>query len=200
MKHTLAVLWIALASTVAWGQGEPRVDEQAINQARASIEAERLQQTAVFAAEDDACLSRFEVTACQTSVARRRRAVMARLKHQEVELNRALRRQRARDQLESIQKKRDEDAAHRAETSALPPPEDRQKLQDEKVLQHPKPASASDAPAARVKTPEPVDAQAAEERRKSFEGKQQELVRKREERNKRLREAGPAKTTLPVPP
>lgn len=192
---TAALVW----TTLTWGQETAAMDEQRIALARSRIEAERQQQSALLAEEDNVCLSRFAVTDCQNEVAQRRRAMLARLKRDEVKLNDAMRRQRARDQMERTLQKKEESAAQRAEALALPPAEDRQKLQDEKVLNHPKPAPLPrDAQVAKAR--EAVDAKVLQERAKAFSDKQNAAQTKRQERDQRLREKGPAKTALPVPP
>lgn len=198
----LTALLLNLSSPGAWGLEATPSSAQSMEEARARIQAERLQQTAQLDAQDNVCLSRFAVTDCQNSVAQRRRAMLARLKHEEVKLNDAMRQQRASEQKARLQEKVEERAARSAEAATLPAPQDRQKMQNEKVRSHPQPAPSSGATAAKTKTADvvEVDAQALAEKRRAFEDKQKAAINKREEREKRLREQGPPKTPLPVPP
>lgn len=202
MKTGLLLLAALLLGPWAWGQGMPSQssDTQSEANAHARIEAERQQQTTLLDAEDSACLSRFAVTDCQNGVAQRRRAMLARLKREEVKLNDAMRQQRAQEQRERIQEKADESAARRAEAATLPVAEDRQKILDEKVRNHPQPAPSNGAAAGKVKAVEGVDPQVLADKRKVFEDKQKAVASKRQDRDKRLKEQGPAKATLPIPP
>lgn len=196
----LTTLLLGFLSPGAWGQSAAPYDAQGIEDARARITAERQQQTTRLDAEDNACLSRFSVTDCQNGVAQRRRAMLARLKRQEVKLNDAMRQERGREQRARLQEKAEDSAARSAEAAALPAPADRQAMQDEKVRNHPRPVLSNGATGAKTKTIEPVDAQALAEKRKAFEDKQKAVVTKRQERDKRLQEQGPAKIPLPLPP
>ena len=197
MKYVWFAVWMALCASPAWAaQAVQPLDEEGVQAARARIDAEREEKNAIFAAQDEACLSRFAVTDCQNDVTKRWRAALAGLKRQESVLNTAVRQQRAQEQVKRTQEKADARAAGDASTGAGAP-QDREMGLQEKMRNHPKPA-ASDA--RRAKAVPVVDTKAQEDKRKAYADKQQELVKKRQERDKHLQEQGPAKTGLPTPP
>lgn len=186
-------VWLSAGFSV---QAAAPLDESAVEAARARLDAQRKTQNAEFAAQDDACLTRFAVTDCQNAVAKRRRAASARLKREEVELNNAVRQQRAQEQVTRTQEKQDARATRDASNAVAAPP-DREKALQEKIQNHPQPAQAQ---ARRAKVVEAADAKVLEENRKAYADKQQTLLKKRQERDRRLQEQGPPKNHLPVPP
>ena len=197
MRNVWGVVGLALWFHAAWAeQAVVAWDEAAVADQRARLNAQREAQTAQFAAEDDACLQRFAVTDCQNDVAKRRRAALAVFKRQETALNDAVRQQRAHEQVKRTQEKLDARAADDA-SKEVGVPNDRAQALQEKNRNHPQPA-ASDA--RRAKAVPVVDAKALVEKRQAYVNKQQELQRKRQERDKRLLEKGPEKSHLPLPP
>lgn len=186
-------VWLSAGFSV---QAAAPLDESAVEAARARLDAQREIQNAEFAAQDDACLARFAVTDCQNAVAKRRRAASARLKREEVELNNAVRQQRAQEQVTRTQEKQDARATRDASNAVAAPP-DRERALQEKIQNHPQPAPAQ---ARRAKVVEAADAKVLEEKRKAYADKQQTLLKKRQERDQRLQEQGPPKNHLPVPP
>lgn len=197
----MSKLWFAIGLLVGCGAGFGAqatlpLDEAGVEAARAQLNAERAQQNVLFAAQDDACLQKFAVTDCQKAVAQRQRTALAAFKRREVALNDALRQQRAQEQAKRTQEKLDARAAEGASSGAAVP-QDREKALQEKIQNHPKPA-ASEPRSAKVAPA--VDARAIEEKRNAYAAKQQELLKKRQERDKRLQEKGPTQTGIPTPP
>lgn len=197
MKQVWLSVCLAVWFASGWAaQAAMPLDEAGVAAERVRINTEREAQNAKFTAQDDACLTRFAVTDCQNDVAKRWRAALAVLKRQESALNMAVRQQRAQEQVKRTQEKAEARAADDASTG-VGAPQDREKALQEKIRNHPEPA-ASDA--RRAKDAPAVDAKALEEKRKAYAAKQQELVKKRRERDKNLQEQGPAKIGLPTPP
>lgn len=200
MKTTpwLFVLAVAMQG-LAWSQEAPPVDADATASERARIANLRQQQEALFNAQENACQSKFAVNDCLTAVARRRRAVLSDLKRQERLLNDAQRQQRGAEQLQrsdekavdSLQRQRED--AGQPRSSSL---QERQKAQDEKVLNHRAQATPVGERPSTGKTATPPDAQA----REAHTDKQKALNERRLERDKRLKEHRTTSPGLPVPP
>ena len=197
MRKSWFAMVLAAYCGAAWCASVPvPVDEAGVEAARAQLNAEREQQNALFAAQEDTCLHKFAVTDCKNAVAQRQRAALAAFKRREVALNDALRQKRAQEQAKRTQEKLDARAAEAAPTASSTA-SDRETALQEKVQNHPKPAASEPRTA---KVAPVVDERALEEKRKAYAAKQQELLKKRQERDKRLREQGPAKPGLPTPP
>lgn len=194
-------VWLALglAAVFAAGvaaQSAAPLDDAGSAAQRARIQAEREAQNAVYDAQDDACLERFAVTDCQNQVAKRRRAALAGLKRQEIALNDAVRQQRAQEQIQRTQEKRGGRAAEDASTGQTTQ-QDRPQARADKEAQKPQAVSSRERQAKPVQG---LDAQVRAEKRKAYADKQEALVKKRQERDKRLQEHGSPKTPLPIPP
>ncbi len=87
---------------------------------RERIETERRLIEVAFADEESACLRRFVVTPCIEAVQARRREALAPLRHQELLLDEAERRQRAAARLQGIEARRAAVAARPAAVDVVP--------------------------------------------------------------------------------
>lgn len=198
MKNLLTFLLLSVLSPWVWSQTVSPLDAQSIDAARARIATQRQQATEVFDQEDKACLSRFAVNMCQNGVAKRRRAVLGDLRRQELVLNEAARKEAGRLRLEQLKEKAAENAAIQAEHEPMPAAPTNRSVEPgiaiAPVRPHPPPATASPAD----KVVEAVDPAVLAQRRRAYTDKQEELVRRRQERDKRLQT--PSKPGLPTPP
>lgn len=100
MKKRLVLLLFTSVLAPAWGQ-----DDEAERAQRARIAAERSQANAAYQAEEKACYSKFAVNDCLNDAGRRRRAVLADLRRQEISLNDEQRKRRAAEKLRSIEER-----------------------------------------------------------------------------------------------
>lgn len=199
----LFVPLLAAVATAAWSQSDASQGSDGLQAERLRIESVRQQKTTEFDAQDAACLSKFAVTDCQTKVGVRRREMLSDLKHQEAELNAIERRQKA-----DAQRKRDAEKLDENAQREVPPPaatasaalEERQKVQDEKVLNHQKQATPAQRKAPGTKVPSGLDADAIAKNRAAYLAKQQEAEKRRKERDKRLLDHDKSIPALPVAP
>jgi hypothetical protein len=173
------------------------------DQQRQSIDMVRKEKLTELAAQDAACLSRFATTDCQNLVGVRRREMLADLKRQEARLNEADRRQKSADQLQSSRDKATDRAQRQSEMQANQKADalaERQKAQEEKVLNHMSQAKTA-APVTPVnKTASGLDAAAVERKRAAFAEKQRSDEQRRLDREKRLLEKKNGSTPLPRNP
>ena len=199
MKTRWLLVLVTVLQGVGWGQDVPTADADSLANERARIANLRQQQEAQFDAQEYACQSKFAVNDCVKTVKKRRLAMQSDLKRQERLLNDAQRQQRGAEQLQRSNEKAAE-SAHRQQDNAgqsdAPSLGDRQKAQDEKVLNHRKQATAEGGRSPAGKTAAPPDAQA----REAYTEKQKALNERRLERDKRLKEHGTTSPGLPVPP
>ncbi|MEN9437839.1 MAG: hypothetical protein RIR09_2494 [Pseudomonadota bacterium] len=198
MKNWLAFLLLNVLSPWVWGQAVAPLDAQSMDAARARITIQREQATEVFDQEDQACLSRFAVNLCQNGVAKRRRAVLGDLRRQELVLNEAERKEAGRLRLEQLKEKAAENAAIQAAHDSTHAAPAEAIVEPEAAIEPVRPVSppAKDKPADKVLTP--VDPAVLAQRRRAYADKQAELVRRQQERDKRLQT--PPKPGLPTPP
>ena len=196
-----ALLLLACVST-AWGQGDAgQTLAEGTGAERARINAVRQQKTVELDAEGAACLSKFTVTDCQNKVGTRRRQMLADLKRQELKLSEIERQQKVAEQVKKTQDKAAENAQR--EQDALPSAEktskeERQKNLDEKVLNHKHQAKPSKAPS--TKSTSAPDAATLEKNRAAYQDKLKELEKRRQERDKRLKDHPASGPPLPVAP
>jgi hypothetical protein len=186
--------------TYAWGQDEGGQDADPFAAEHQRIETIRSQKTLEFDAQEQACWSKFAVTGCRKEVGARRRQMLADLKRQEVEINAAQRKQKAAQQLQSNADKLESHAQHAAELLAddeRKSQEDRQKELDEKALNHKQQAHPGEPKA--PKTTSTLDAQTVEKNRQAYADKLKELEKRRQERDKKVREHSSDSTPLPPP-
>ena len=172
------------------------------DQQRQRIDVVRKEKLAELAAQDAACVSRFATTDCQNLVSVRRREMLANLKRQEARLNEVDRRQRGEEQLQNTQDKASDREQRQSEMSALQPDSlgERQRAQNEKVLNH-KSQAKSVLPSAVVnKTASGLDAASIESNRAAFAEKQRAAERRRLDREKRLLEKNSDSPPLPRNP
>lgn len=199
MKTTPWLFVLALAlQGLAWSQEAPQVDVEASASERARIQNLRQQQEALFDAQENACQSKFAVNDCLKEVGRRRRAVLSDLKRQERLLNDAQRQQRGAEQLQRSDEKAADNLQRQQDDAGQPrspSQEERQKAQDEKVLNHRAQATPVGERSSAGKTVAPPDAQA----REAHTDKQKALNERRLERDKRLKEHPTTSPGLPVP-
>jgi colicin import membrane protein len=198
MKNLHAFLLLSVMSPWAWGQVGAPPDAQSMDAALSRIATQRQQETQVFDQEERACLSRFAVTACQNDVAKRRRSMLADLRRQELVRKEAARKEATRAHLEHLKVKTAENATREAErvpTAAAPT----RQPTEPKNARHPAPPIPPQATVSpKANAIEALDPAILAERRRAYEAKQEELVRRRQERDKRLQT--PSKQGLPTPP
>jgi hypothetical protein len=189
-------LLFVLALVVGAASAEDR------DQQRQRIDLVRKEKLAELAAQDAACVSRFATTDCQNLVGVRRREMLANLKRQEARLKEVERRQRGEDQLRSTQDKASDRAQRQSEMSALQPvaPDERQRAQNEKVLNHKSQAKSVTPSAAVNKTASGLDAASIESNRAAFAEKQRAAEQRRLDREKRLLENNTGTPPLPRNP
>lgn len=167
--------------------------------AQTPIDAERRALMATFETQEQACGTRFFVTDCQNAVAAQRRKALAELKRREHELETAQRQQRAQDALLQIEQKRS-DALAREKQASDPDatPEARRLRQADKQASHVKQAQqALRNPADQKESPGP-DAEQRQRNLQSYNTKKNDLQKRRDDREKRLKDhpnSGP-----PLPP
>ena len=186
-----------------WSQTQSLAEGPVSSEDYQRIEDARLREGANFDAQEAACYERFAVNDCLKKVQIKRIAVMAELKRQEARLHGRERNQQGVEALERIeqkalerQQKQDEnqgqDAVDRAQEKLL-------EQQDKRAEHAAKAASGPDS----VSVPVPAGPTAAEqaEARASYERKQAEAQKKREDVFKRQAEkVGKPAMPLPVPP
>ncbi len=198
MKNWFAAFSLSALCLMAWGQEGALPGEPSADAARSRIATQRQQHLQALDKEDSACLSRFAVTACRNDVAKRRRAVLADLRRQELVLNEAARKEAGREQLEQLKVKAAENAARQAERAATPPVQIRQPAQPEKVRNPLLPKPTQERVDQKAKAVEVIDPAVLAEARRAYDAKQEALIRRRQERDKRLQK--PSKPGLPTPP
>jgi hypothetical protein len=189
-------LLVVLALLVCAASAEDR------DQQLQRIDVVRKEKLAELAAQDAACLSRFATTDCLNLVGVRRREMLADLKRQEARLNEVDRRQRGEDQLRSTQEKASDRSQRQSEVSALQPeaPGERQRAQNEKVLNHKSQAKSVVPSVAVNKTASGLDTASIESNRAAFTEKQRAAEQRRQDREKRLREKNTGSPPLPRNP
>jgi hypothetical protein len=168
---------------------------------RARIDAVRQQKTVELDAEDAACFSKFAVSDCQSRVGTRRRQMLADLKRQEAKLNAAERRQKGEEQSRTSQDKTAEGAQHEREVQAgieKATQAERQKNQDDKVVNHQNQAKPSKPHG--TKSTSALDAATVEKNRAAYQDKLKQLEKRRQERDKRLKDQGTGAPPLPTAP
>ncbi len=166
------------------------------------IDELRAQQTKVFDEQLQACADKFAVNDCESKIKVQRRQVMADLKRQEVKINEEQRKEKAAEKLHSDADKAADNAKRDADTQAQAgqgkTETDRQKELDDKVLNHQQQAHAPVAKA--PKTPSGPDAQTAEKKRQAYADKLKDLEKRRQQRDKDVREHGANGPPLPPMP
>lgn len=198
MKYLHAFLLLGFLSPWVWGQAGAPSDAQTPDAERLRIATQRQQQTQGFDQEDQACLLRFAVNTCQNDVAKRRRAVLADLRRQELVLNEAARKEAGRAHLEHLKEKAAKNATREAARVSTPVAPSRRPAEPENARNPALPQASQPRVSPTAKVPEVVDPAMLAERRRVYEAKQEELVRRRQERDKRLQT--PSKPGLPTPP
>lgn len=192
-----------LVASSAWGQSMDSHDLYQVEKERLRIESIRQQKTAELDAEDAMCLSRFAVTDCQNKVSARRRQMLADLKRQEVDLNAEQRRQKGADQMRSSSERAATNAAREAERQTAPgtqSQEDRQKVLDEKILNHRQKATSGTGKADVSKSSSVPDPKQIEKNREAYLEKLKAVEKRRRERDQRLLDHGTGGPPLPVEP
>ncbi len=198
---------LGLAAAVAWGQGNadadpganPAPDPFALEHQR--IDALRDQKTKAFDEQEKACASKFAVTDCENAIKAQRREMLADFRRQEVTINDAQRKQKAAQRTQATADKAADSALHQADVQAQAErgktQEERQKDQDEKVLNH---KNQAHAPVVKApKTGSGPDAKTAEKNRQAYAEKLKDLEKRRQERDKNVREHGTSGPPLPQP-
>jgi colicin import membrane protein len=168
---------------------------------RATLQAERDQLNARFAAEERACATRFAVNACQDDVRARRREALAPLRERELQLDQAERVQRAAARRAAIEAKRKAlaalPAASGASSAGSAGSAPQLRVREPVVLP---PATAASRPArGRDETARAAEAAArareAEQRREQAQAAQQRVQQRQADREA----AGKKDAPLPVP-
>jgi hypothetical protein len=201
MSSPAVLMLLACAVFAVSAIGEPEVVDPDLQRRR--IDAVRKEKLAELAELDAACLSRFAVTDCQNKVGVRRREMLAELKRQEAQLNEVDRLQKGTEQIRRSQNKASERAQRESEVQTIPKGEtleDRQKILDDKVLNHGKQEKQA-TPAAPVnKTASGLDARSMQNNREAYAEKQRAAEQRRLDREKRLLEKANGSAPLPRAP
>ena len=201
MSRTALSMLLACSVFAAPAMGEPPAVDLGLQRQR--IDAVRKDKLAELAAQDAACLSRFAVTDCQNKVGARRREMLADLKRQEAQLNEVDRRQKGTEQLQRSQDKASERAQRESEAQTSPEGatlEDRQKILDEKVLNHGNQEKKATPAAPINKTASGLDALSVQSNREAYAEKQRAAEQRRLDREKRLLEKANGSGPLPRAP
>lgn len=138
----LLLLLAAFALAPAWAQ-----EDEAERAQRARIAAERQQAEAAYQVDEKACYGKFAVNDCLDDARRRRRAVLADLRRQEVSLSDAQRKRRAAEKLRSIEE-RSQDPQHPGTVDHRAKAAEGQRARDERAAQ-----KAADRASAEVSRP-----------------------------------------------
>ena len=189
----LLLIGLTLAPTV-WSQMVAAPTYEELEVQRQHIASVRQQKTLELNAQDAACLGKFAVTDCRNKVNLIRRAMLADLKRQDLQVNAVDRQKRAAEQVQRSQERAVQWAARRpnapdprdGDTS----PEQRQKNLDGKVLDHQKQAKPLVPIAPPNKLSSGLGAPSVEQNREAFAAKQRAVEQRRRDREKRLRENG----------
>lgn len=197
----------ALAQT---GAASPQ--EEAFERAR--IAEQRSQLEASFAAEEAVCQRKFFVNACLNEARGRQREALTDLRRQEVLLDDADRKRKAADQLEKIEEKgsaqRQQEGAEKAQENLRKGVAGAAEAVERAQAQNEKAAQAAERRAAVLAAQARKEAEAsqraaleaqAQARAAALRQRQQEAATRKEERERRLREAAPSQTQpLPARP
>ena len=203
MKRLLiGLLWLfCLTQVEAQTQSLPTAPVTSEDYQR--IEADRIRESANFAAQEAACYQRFAVNDCLKKVQSERIAVMADFKRQESTLHARERQQQGAQALERIEQKTLEQQQKQDENQSQDSAgRVQEKLREQEIKQAEHAAKAASDPGP-VSAPAPTGPTAAErvDARTSYERKQVNAEKKRLELIKRQAEKGskPARP-LPDPP
>jgi hypothetical protein len=166
------------------------------------IEAERVREGAILDTQDAACYQHFAVNDCLKKVQSRRIALMADLKRQEARLHARERQQQAAEALQRIEQKALEQQQKQEEVQAGDGgarTQDKLREQQDKQAQHAAKAASGTAPVSPPAATGPT-AQEQAQARASYERKQADAEKKRQELARRQSEkAGKAAKPLPLP-
>lgn len=204
---------IVVAPFQASGQSGDELIAAAVTRERLRINTERVALEAAFDAEEAACHQNFFVNRCLNTVKPKRREAMGQLRQQEVALNESERRQKAAEQMRKTEEKSSAEAQQEAAERRAQALDDarereertRQKTGERTILQQNEASNAAEtankARASQEKNQARADQQAAAaEERKKFQAKQQEVMERKAENEKRQREQSkPAAKPLPTP-
>lgn len=169
--------------------------------AQTPIDAERRALMATYEAQEQACGTRFFVTDCQNAVAAQRRKALAELKRREHELETAQRLQRAQDALLQIEQKHG-DALARENQASDPDatPEARRLRQADKQASHLKQAQQAQRNPTDPKVSPGPDAEQRQRNLQSYNAKKNDLQKRRDDREKRLKDHPNSGPSLPPEP
>lgn len=167
------------------------------------IGAFRQQRTLELDAEDAACLSKFAVTDCQSKVGTRRRQMLAELKRQEGALKAAERLAKGSDKLQKSEDKVVESAKHEGNSPSdieKRSESEREQARTGKVLIHRNQAKVVGSKSPDRKSTSTLDAATVEKNLAAYQYKLRELDKRRQERDKRLKDNGSGSLPLPTSP
>jgi membrane protein involved in colicin uptake len=196
----LAMLWLVplWAQDAAPGPSADRAEME-------NIQASRVREGAAFDAEEADCYQRFAVSGCLKSVQSRRRAAMAKLRHQEALLHEREAAQRGAEERQRIADKAREKAQQDAERRANGSADDnagKLREQQDKRAAHAARAGASATPPS-VNKPAGSGPDAAKQaaNRESYARKLADAEKKRQDVAKRqMEKSGKNAAPLPLPP
>ena len=201
MKAWLRCLPAVLCCTQLLAQTTPSATPAPVDPAEYQrIEATRTQETATFDAQEAECYKHFAVSGCVKDVEVARRGMLARLRREEALLHeqeaafKGAEQKRAMEQKKLDKQQQEKEAAANKADAA-----NRLQAQKDKQAAH----AAQSPSSAPVKADGPSGPSAAEQasNRASYERKQQDAEKKRQEIAKRLADKqGKSAKPLPVPP
>jgi len=213
MKRLFLLLFLASLGLCAVAQPAGDLVEAAADRERQRINTERVTLEAKFDAEEALCYKKFFTNSCLNEIKGRRREAMTALRQQEVALNDQKRKRQAVEQIRKTEEKSSPEVQQQAAERRAKALEDvrareerSQKKADERInIQQNEALNAADAAnkakgsAERAQVRADKKAAAAAEVEK-YKDKQQEVMERKADREKKLREQtkAPAKP-LPTP-
>ncbi len=171
-------------------------------QSRAAIEELRLLKTEEFDQLERDCYNKFAVNDCIYKVNSKRRQVIGDLKRQEVAISKAERMQNATEQLQRLEQKKKEFDERNEEASAIDPVaavnEKTQKQQD-KIEENIQKSKQEATPPKQPKVAVVPDQGEVKQLEATHQQKLEDAIRRRIERDKRLKESDPTVKGLTKP-
>lgn len=198
-KFWLALLALGVAFST-WGQEDASHGIASVGLERSRIDAQRHQALAAFVIQEQACQTRFAVSACVRDLGLRRNALLAELKRQEASLNDAERLKRGADQIKRIEEKSAERVLVEQDAAATSPKAQLEKkaAQEAKLRDHDKPKSERGSQARESKKEAALTEAEITDNQIAYARKIDAANKRKLEREKRLNE--PAVGSLPTPP
>jgi colicin import membrane protein len=213
MKKLFFFLLVSILSGAASAQPGADGGLAADDRERQRIQDERAALEVKFDAEEAACYQKFAVNYCLNRIKPLRREAMAELRRQEVELDEAKRKQKAAEQILKTEEKSSPEAQQQAaerraaslEEARVREERSRQKTDERINLKQNEAQNAADTAkrlkGSQEKSQARIDKQGAvAEEVKKYKEKQQEVLERKANRDKKKREqTKPAAKPLPAP-